>query len=330
MRKIRKMASTLLVMLSIALIGGCGKKDDQLHMVTTEHITEVEETTEDPVDQEIEQMEEESRNGKTTEAALQEDKLVTLSQIKTANSGDSLLVDGKSVSINRIYYGDEGEAASEYEFLGFDEDGNYTQVYENSEGYVQVYDKINNYWYVFTGDADDKKTLTLIYPEDDIASYLVENNHTETFFSCPSTAVIRDIYRQEGNLVMEVESSDDSELYVAYTLDENLRVLEMTTYYTEDGSKYNYCFTDLDAKYEFPEFVSNMKNDEARRAINVVYVNEENGFGGVYDVSATNPVDFRTTGHSIYMDEACTVEWAAEYDKINSLGFYEDLTIYIQ
>lgn len=333
MRKIHRITTALLLTITLSLLGGCGNKDESLHMITTEKSTETtdeEETTTEKseLDKEIDDMAEESVQ-KTTEAATEADKAITIEQIRAANTGDALLVDGKSVSISKTYYGEDGECATEYEYLGFDSDGVYTQVYQNSEGYVQIYDKYNNYWYVYTGENSETVPLTLIYPEDDIASYLIETNHTNTVFSANTNDTIKDVYRIDGELVVEIDSSTDTDYYVAYTLDEDLRILEYTTYEKESNTKYCYCYTDLDAKYEFPSFVEDMKNKDYVRAVNIFYVDGD-GYGSRYEVSAKYPVDFRTTTYTVYVDEECTTEWTSDYDNTDSTGLYTDLTLYLR
>lgn len=313
-----------LLTLGIFVLGGCGK-EDKLTMVTTEHTGK--EDVASPTDETT--LDTATEEGVEIEEASAEEKNITLQQIYEANTGDKLLAGKKGYSINRIYYLNGVETASEYEYMGFDSDGNYIQVYEDYNGYIQVLDNFNACWYVFTGSANDSRQLILIYPEDGLVSYLIEYTHLNMIFaySEESGETIQDIYRADGDLTVETKYADENgdEYTIKYVIDENLTILEYTLYYP-DGSMGVYAWTTPDVEYSTPDFVMDMKDDTETRTVTVIYPNGD-GEGTTYEISATYPIDIRLTNHQAYLDADCQIEWSATIP--DEYGRYPDETIYL-
>ena len=148
MRKSKLWVACAMAAAMLALTA-CGK-EDKLVLVTTEAAASQSDatTTEDILADIREEAENTTEEEKKREPASEEDKKVTLEAIYDANKGDTLLAGGNNYSLNTIYYSDGVEVYSEYQFLGFDEDGTYLQAYEDSNGIVQVLDKEYGYWYL--------------------------------------------------------------------------------------------------------------------------------------------------------------------------------------
>ena len=134
MRKLKLWVACAMAAAMLALTA-CGKEDKRV-LVTTEAAASQSDatTTEDILADIREEAENTTEEEKKREPASEEDKKVTMEAIYDANKGDTLLAGGNNYSLNTIYYSDGVEVYSEYQFLGFAEDGTYLQAYEDSNG----------------------------------------------------------------------------------------------------------------------------------------------------------------------------------------------------
>lgn len=122
----RKKIFAFVMVMTAALLSGC-KKEEKLVLVTTEEQTATitDATTEDILADIREEAENTTEEAPKREEASEEDKKITLQDIYDANKGDELLAEGQNCSLNTIYYYGGVEQYSEYQFLGFSEDGAY-------------------------------------------------------------------------------------------------------------------------------------------------------------------------------------------------------------
>ena len=220
MRKLKLWVACAMAAAMLALTA-CGK-EDKLVLVTTEAAASQSDatTTEDILADIREEAENTTEEEKKREPASEEDKKVTMEAIYDANKGDTLLAGGNNYSLNTIYYSDGVEVYSEYQFLGFAEDGTYLQAYEDSNGIVQVLDKEYGYWYLID---EDKTCYALIYPEPNVADAIINTNQNVLINSLTEAdQTIKDIYREDGDLVVETNYKNDNASYVfQYVLDDN-------------------------------------------------------------------------------------------------------------
>ena len=324
-----------LTVMSLALaLCGCGKKDDKLELVT-EVSTETVAGSETETEQSEDTTEAIEEYKGAREEASEEDKAVTLDMIREANKGDALVKDNKGYSINKIYYYEKSELGSEYQYIGFDDAGNYIQAYEDSAGFVQVLDNYAGYWYVDAGEyygtneEVTQKNFVLIYPEDGMEAQLVDYTHNNFIINSTDDfdENITDVYREDGNLVVETSLKDEeNDLTGKYYLTDSLEITEYTYYY-ENGDKYCYAWTVDDADYTAPEYMQELMKATELRNIEVIYADGD-GLGYFYEVPKNSPIDIRLTEYKAYLDEACTIEW--QESDADAEGGYGDETIYLK
>ncbi len=324
MRKSKLWAACVMAAAMLALTA-CGK-EDKLVLVTTEAAASQSDATmtEDILADIREEAESTTEAEKKREEASAEDKKITLEDIYNANKGDTLLADGDNYGLNTIYYSDGVEVYSEYQFLGFAEDGTYLQAYEDSNGIVQVLDKEHGYWYLID---EDKICYALIYPEPGVADAIINTNHNDMIISLTEAdQKIKDIYREDGDLAVETDYvNDDSQYIFKYILDDSYKVLE---YYTYDstGEKLSYSWVTKGNSYTFPEEIATAHESMLNRTV-TFQIQEGKGISSSYDVPADKPVQLALMEYKAYTDEACTKTWE-ETEAEN--GIYPDETIYLK
>jgi len=309
------------IMIILASLGFTGCEDDKLVMVTTESSTEVATTTEQLATQEDATTEEVVNKVPATD----EEAKITLQQIYDANKGDILLAGGKNYSLNTIYYLNDEEVYSEYQFLGFDSSGNYLQVYEDSEGFVQLLDKYNGYWYM----VENNELSCLIYPEPGTADTIINYNHNDLLMSPPTESgeEIKEIYRADDELTVETTYKSDTEEFVfKYILSDDLRIL---AYYTYDiqGTMISYSWVTDGAVYTIPEEITKMMNSENWRNVTVTFPNGD-AVDNMFIVPAELPVKVRMVEYSAYSDAEFTTQWTIS--QVMETGLYGDETIYMK
>lgn len=314
------------VSVAMLMLTGC-KNEEKVVLVTTEaQATQTDAaTTEDILADIREEAESTTEAAPTTEEASDKDKKVTLEMIYEANKGDTLLAGGNNYSLNTIYYIDGVEQYSEYQFLGFTEDGTYLQAYEDSEGLVQILDKESGYWYLIDSD---EICYALIYPEPNVADAIINTNHNDMIISLTEAdQTIRDIYREDGDLAVETNYKNENYSYVfKYILDENYKVLE---YYCYDatGEKVSYSWVTEGITYTFPEAVATAHESMMTRTVTFEIL-EGNGLTSSYTVPLDKPVQLGLLEYSAYKDEACTTVW--EETESENEGMFEDEVIYLK
>ncbi len=302
---------------------GCGKEDGVV-MITTEEeeTTTQEDTSSDIPAVQIEELTTEEAN---KEDATPEEKNITIEEIYAANSGDILLQDNTGYSVNTIYYSEGTEVYSEFQYLGFDEDGLYMQVYEDSEGYVEVLDSGNMCWYI----VDNNQISTLIYPEEGMAAVMIDYSHNDMVMSDPASSgeSIADVYRLDGELVVETtHTSEFDELYTyQYTLDDSLRIVECSCY--EGDDLISYFWTTKDAVYNEAEELTAIRENREKRLITVSFP-DGSGIEYIYQVPKQYPVKVKLFGSTAYKD----AEYGSEWSEISPMsdGNYADENIYIK
>ena len=322
------MHKKILVMMAtvgLILLSGC-KKEDKLVLVTTEaqaH-SETDATTEEDILADIREEAESTTEEKTVrKEASEEEKQITLEDIYNANKGDTLLADGENYALNTIYYIDDVEQYSEYQFLGFSEDGGYLQAYEDSQGVVQVLDKEHGYWFY----VDENIVYALIYPEPSVADAIINANHNDMVISLTEAdQTIRDIYREDDNLVVETDYINNSKYVFKYILDDTYKVLEYYCYDT-DGQKLSYSWVTKGGEYELPDEISSVWEAMMTREVVFKFVDSD-GLQTSYTVPINKPVQLALLEYKAYMDEECTVEW--EESDTDDNGFFPDETIYLK
>lgn len=310
---------------SMLALSACGK-EDKLVLVTTETAASQSDasTTEDILADIREDAENTTEEAPARTEASEADKKITLEQIYDANKGDTLLADGENYSLNTIYYGDGVEQYSECQFLGFTEDGNYLQAYEDSNGIVQVLDKEHGYWYLIDSD---KICYALIYPEPGVADAVINANHNDLIISLTEAdQTIRDIYREDGDLVVETDYQTDETKYVfKYILDDTYKVLEYYTY-SSSGEKLSYSWVTKGNTYTFPDEIQSAHESMMNRTV-TFQIQEGKGISSSYTVPVDKPVQLALLEYKAYSDEACTTTWE-ESEAEN--GMYGDETIYLK
>lgn len=319
-----KKACILLFLSMLLLLVGCD--DDKVVMITTETSEETLEETESTAGEiAAVNIEETTTEYVTTEEATAEEKNITLNQIYEANRGDVLLKDGVTgYSINTVYYSQGTEVYSEFEYIGFDDNGIYMQVYEDSEGYVEVLDTSNMCWYI----VDYNQVYTLIYPEEGTANLAVNYTHNEMVMSDPESGneSIQNVYRQDGKLVVETkgQSEFDEEYIYSYILDEEYKILECRCY--EGEELISYSRTNQNAVYNEPEIIAEVKATTEKRLITVQFP-DGSGIENIYTVPREYPVKLKIFNSKAYSDSECLNEWVEVSPMSN--GFYADENIYM-
>lgn len=325
MRKSKLWAVCAMTAAMLALTA-CGKEDDKLVLVTTEAASQSDaSTTEDILADIREEAENTTEEQKKREEASEEDKKVTLEDIYNANKGDTLLAGGENYSLNTIYYSNGVEQYSEYQFLGFAQDGTYLQAYEDSNGLVQILDKEYGYWYLID---TDRICYALIYPEPSVADAIINANHNDMIISLTEAdQKIKDIYREDGRLVVETDYNNDGEAYVFhYVLDDSYKVLE---YYCYDnaGEKVSYSWVTEGNDYTYPDEIAKAHESMITRTVTFKTM-EGKGLESSYTVPVDKPVQLALLEYKAYSDEACTTSW--EETAADDNGLYGDETIYLK
>lgn len=334
MRQFCKYITVVFLLVAVAMTVGCG--EDKLVMVTTENDTSSgsdtdanqnsAETTESIADQ-IAATAVTTEEEVVIEEPSEEESKITLDQIYNMNRGDMLLSGGVSYSLNTIYYANDEEVYSEFQFLGFDDNGNYLQVYEDSDGYVQLLDKENLCWYII----EDNALSTLIYPEPGVADSIIEYNHNNMIFASSDDTdgveTIKDIYRANGELTVEVKYEDETGDYIyKYIIDSDLKVKAYTCY-GSDGNKISYSWVTEDADYTIPEAVEDAEIMDIKRNVTIAFPDGD-GVECTYSVSSAYPVQIRMLEYNAYLDKDCAIVWSEAEPMDN--GFYTDETIYLK
>ncbi len=308
-----KIIITYILFVGLALLGGCGNKnDDKLVLITTEKNTgdgNQDGTATEAVVNEMSTEEPDTEEEKVTEAASEEDLRITFNQIYNANLGDRLLSDGnRGCSKNTIYYSNGSEVYSEFEFIGFDEDGGYIQAYEDSDGRVQVLDSYNQCWYV----AEDNRISTMLYPESGIAAYMINFEHNNMIISTngdPSNERIDSVYRMDGRLVVEMnKKEDDALIKYQYFMSDDCKIQEIYCY-DENGEKISYSWITSNAVYNMPDAITDImeQSDDFR----MIYVEYPYGDGdeNIFFVPKKLSVNLNLIQYKAYSDSACQDEW---------------------
>ncbi|MBO5426135.1 MAG: hypothetical protein J6A25_11545 [Lachnospiraceae bacterium] len=314
----------IVVMLGFLLgLCGCGKEDGVVMITTEEEETTKQEDTSSDIP--AVQIEELTTEEASKEDATPEEKNITIEEIYAANSGDVLLQGSAGYSVNTIYYSDGTEVYSEFQYLGFDESGLYMQVYEDSEGYVEVLDSGNMCWYI----VDNNQISTLIYPEEGMAAVMIDYSHNDMVMSNPASSgeSIADIYRLDGDLVVETTyTSEFDELYTyQYVLDDSLRIMECNCY--EGEELISYFWTTKDAVYNETEELTAIRDNSDKRLVTVSFP-DGSGIEYIYQVPKQYPVKLKLFGSTAYKDEGYGSEWT-EISPMSD-GNYADENIYIK
>ncbi len=311
----------LIVSLTATLIG-CNKKDD-LVMATTESAKEDVVTTEITTEAAV------TDAGPTTEEASEEEKSIKFDDIYEANKGDALLSLGISYGINTIYYSNGEMSYSEYKYLGFDEAGLYLQVFEDSDGNVQLLDNINNCWIL----VEDNKIYTMIYPEPYVSGAIVESNHNSMMFSLSDEnsdfEEVTDVYRQEGSLVAETlyDDGNGTNYKFVYILEDDLKISSYTCYDEENNMIFETKVTP-DTSYSMSEELIAVRDTSVNyRTVMVKYPDGEEIDMGYY-LPVSCPLKLKLMDYTAYADEACTIVW--EEGEMTAEGTYGDVTIYMK
>lgn len=321
MRRLKRLGIIIAAFSMMAMLGACGKDKDELVLVTTEATaTTTEATTTEEATTEV---------VASTEEASNREKQITFQDLYDANKGDVLLSGGESYSLNTIYYALGEETFSEYEFLGFDGQGMYAQVYEDSDGSIELLDIANSYWYVFK----ENQLSVLIYPEPLVAAAIIESNHNAMIFglngSDGSTEIVQDVYRMDGKLMVETVYGDASGInyLMQYTLDDSWKVQEFNCY-SMDGELLSYSFVTAGATYEVPEQISQAQAmEQGYRTITITYVDSDE-MDMTYYTPVDIPVELSMIEYQAYSDQACTTTWSEV--EPNEDGAYMDVTIYMK
>lgn len=324
MKRIRYIfvAMVLIVLLTLC---GCGK-DEGVVMITTED-SDTTSVSADTSSSDIPavQIEDTTTEEVNREEATPEQKAITLEDIYIANSGDILLQGGTGYSVNTIYYSEGNEVYSEFQYLGFDEAGLYMQVYEDSEGYVEVLDSGNMCWYI----VEDNQISTLIYPEEGMAAIMIDYSHNDMVMSDPASSgeTISDVYKVNGALVVETISVSefDEEYIYRYTLDENYRVLECSCY--EGEELISYFWTTENAVYNESEELASVRTGTEKRLVTVSFP-DGSGIEYIYEVPREYPINIKLFGSTAYKDASYTSQWT-EISPMSD-GSYADENIFIK
>ncbi len=317
----KKITLVMAIIAVMCTIVACNKKDDELVLVTTEATTI--ETTE------ITTEEATTEAGPVIEEAVGRDSNISYEDLYEANKGDVLLSGGVSYGMNTIFYSGEEESFSEYQYLGFDNLGMYTQVYENSDGKLELLDAANMYWYV----VEDNALSVLIYPEPLVAAAIIDSNHNAMIFrfadDTNSAEIVQNVYRRDGVLVVESEYANvnGTNFMFEYVLSDDWKVQEVYCYDMERQKQYYSCMTEGVA-YEVPEIITKAQAmEQGYRTVSVVFVDGEE-IDMSYYTPLDVPVQLSMVEYEAYSDSACTSPWAELEPDEN--GVYKDVTIYMK
>lgn len=321
MKKIHRIGTLITALILAMSLGACNKEDDKLVLVTTE--------SKGTTDTELSTTESVTTESQVTEEISDRDKGITYQDMYEANRGDVLLSGGTSYGMNTIYYSGDKEVYSEYQFLGFDAQGMYAQVYEDSEGRVEILDAANNYWYV----VDGNQLSVLIYPEPYVASAIVDSKHNAFIFTLSAgedaTEIVENVYRENGKLVVEtVFGNSEGENYqMEYILDDDWGVEEYYCY-NMDQEKISHSIVTAGDTYEVPEVITEAQAmTDGYRTITVTYMDSDE-MDMVYYAPVDIPVEISLMDYVAYSDAACTTVWAEAEPDEN--GIYKDVTIYMK
>lgn len=332
MRRLYKYMSMLIIIMGATMISGCGK--DKLVLVTTEKNSNIDTGSSTDTDSSKQSLPDNMPATATSaeedvviEEPSEEESKISIEQIFNANVGDNILKDGVSYSLNTIYYANDIEVYSEFQFLGFDSDGNYLQVYEDSDGYLQLLDNANSCWYIF----DNNTLSTLIYPEPGVAEAIIEYNHKNMLFAAEDKTdgeeQITDIYRADGELTVDIKYKDeDGEYLYKYVIDDELKIKAFTCY-GSDGTKISYSWVTSGALYDIPEVIMEARALEFNRSVTVAFPKGD-GVECTYNIPMAYPLEIRMIEYQAFSDKECSIPWS-EIDPMDN-GFYEDETIYMK
>lgn len=308
------------LMMPVISLCGCGKKDT-LVMVTTEKnkgddslvISDGTAATEGLTSEE------------TTEEATDEEKAVTIADIEAANSGDILLAEGKGCSAVTIYYSAGTEIYSENRFLGFGENGQYMQAYQDYNGDIEVLDNYNQCWYVLANGYIYVK----LCPEDGVCARLIDYNHKHTVVSPYDNETVKSVYRNSEYLIVETTCEDNSgdEFTYKYYMKNGLKVDEIYCY-DSSGEKLSYERVTETADYNTPdELIDLLEENAETRMIQVIYPDGD-GVGNIYTVPKQYPLVLDLYKYQAYSDAECTTPWEESVPDAN--GQYIDRVIYLK
>lgn len=308
------------------LLAGCGKKDELVMITTEKHTGDTTENTDSNSNTPVTTSETlDNTSDVVTEEASPEEQKVTMADITAANSGDILLSGGKGVSASTIYYSAGTELYSENRFLGFGEDGQYMQAYEDVNGDIEVLDNYNQCWYVLSGGS----VYTKLCPEDGVCARLIDYNHNHTIVDAYDSEEIKSVYRSDGKLVVETSYTDNAGATFTYKyyMAEGYLVDEIYCY-AEDGDKISYERVTRDSVYNTPDELIDLLNGTAEtRTIQVIYPDGD-GLGNIYIVPKRYPVLLDLYQYKAYSDEDCSVPWGDS--SLDADGNYVDSIIYLK
>ncbi len=306
----------------VTSVTGCDKKDE-LVMVTTEGTTEITTETEATTEEIT------TEAGPSTEEASSEEQAITFQDIYEANKGDNLLSSGESCGINIIYYSNGEVDYSEYKFLGFDDLGMYLQVFEDSDGNVQILDNINNCWLL----VEDSQIYTMLYPEPYVSGAIIESNHNSMMFALSDVDSeyedVQHVYRQDGKLVVETLYDDGvgTSYKFIYILEDDLKISSYTCYDKNDNIVLEAKVTPNTTYTMAEELVAVQDTSVNYRTVMIKYPDGEELDMGYY-LPVSCPLQLRLMDYTAYSDEACTVVW--EEAAMTAEGTYGDVTIYMR
>lgn len=324
--RIKKYLSTVMFLILITISSGC--KNDELVLVTTESTAA--ESSEDYLDSQLSELQDGAGGEEDVvkTEATDEEKSITLAQLYNANKGDALLATTSGYSVNTIYYYEGTEVYSEFQFLGFNESGDYFQAYENSDGTLEVLDAKEECWYSY--DPSDNAVKVLLYPEEGIYDLRVAYNHDEVIYSPKSQAEesIKEIYRAGGELTIETSYKDanDNEYTFKYIIDENLRILSYECY-DISGNMVTYAWTSIDMTYSVPEAISEYMDKDLYRDITINHLDEDRE-PQIYKIAAELPVQLEFLENIPYLDEKMTSIW--QVDESEDGETYLDIELYLK
>lgn len=310
---------SFLMVLPVSLFG-CGQKD-KLVMVTTEKnkgddsllISDETATVDELTSEEI------------TEEATAEEKAVTIEEIEAANSGDVLLAEGKGCSAATIYYSAGTEVYSENRFLGFGDDGQYMQAYQDYNGDIEVLDNYNQCWYVLS----DGDVYVKLCPEDGVSARLIDYNHKHTVVAPYDNEEIQNVYRNSEYLIVETTCEDNSgdAFTYKYYMKDGLKVDEIYCY-DSSGEKFSYERITETSDYNTPdELMDLLEGNAETRLVQVIYPDGD-GMGNIYTVPKQYPLVLDLYQYQAYSDAACTTPWEESALDVN--GQYIDSVIYLK
>ncbi|MGN0436149.1 MAG: hypothetical protein ACI4D8_05950 [Wujia sp.] len=309
---------------SILLLSGCGK--EKVTMITAERTTESSTQSgyiegDSPYIDGSYQVTEAS-----TEEASEEDRAITLEDISYANRGDILLMDRDGYSATTVYYSSGTEIYEETEYIGFDEDGEYFQGYENSEGSAELLDVENQCWYELKGN----ELTILIYPEDGVADVMIDIAHNGVVYHLPTNdeeEIITDVYRENGHLIVMTQYTTGlTDTYRRkFVLDDQYRILEIYCY-DEEEELYSHTRTTENSVFNIPDDIANVITSTRKRTVSVVYTLQD-GVGNEYQLPAAYEISIKLYNKKAYSDAQCSEVW----DSRNALvgEYYVDEVIYL-